>query len=50
VHGFRCYDNIYVCKLIASYTANAYSADREMSASACTRSVLVVVLVLIICR
>jgi len=38
VHGFRCYDNIYVCKLIALYAANAYSAEREMSASACTRS------------
>jgi len=23
VHGFRCYDNIHVCKLIALYTANA---------------------------
>jgi len=39
VHGFRCYDNIHVCKLIALYTANAYSAEREMSASDCTRSV-----------
>ena len=38
VHGFRCYDNIHVCKLIALYTANAYSAEREMSASACTHS------------
>ena len=38
MHGFRCYDNIHVCKLIALYTANAYSAEREMSASACTRS------------
>jgi len=38
VHGFRCYDNIHVCKLIALYTANAYSAKREMSATACTRS------------
>jgi len=39
VHGFRCYDNIHVhvCKLIALYTANAYSAEREISASACTR-------------
>jgi len=35
VHGFRCYDNIHVRKLIALYTA---SAEREMSASACTRS------------
>jgi len=38
VHGFRCYDNIRVCQLIALYTAIAYNADREMSASACTRS------------
>jgi len=38
VLGSRCYDNIQVCKLIALYTANAYSAEREMSASACTRS------------
>jgi len=37
VHGFRCYDNIHVCKLIALYTANAYSAEREVSASASTR-------------
>jgi len=39
VHGFRCYDNTYVCKLIALYTANVYrpllySAEREMSTSA----------------
>jgi len=33
VHGFRCYDNIHVCKVIALYTANS---EREMSASACT--------------
>ena len=38
VHGFRCYDNMHVCKLIALYTGNAYSAEREMSASACARS------------
>jgi len=38
MHGFRCYDYIHICKLIALYTANAYSAEREMSASACTRS------------
>jgi len=38
VHRFRCYDNTHVCKLIALYAANAYSAKREMSASACTRS------------
>jgi len=25
-HGFRFYDNIHVCKVIALYTANAYSA------------------------
>ena len=37
VHGFRCYDNIHVVK-IALYTANAHSAEREMSASAGTRS------------
>ena len=36
-HGFRCYDNIHVCELIALYTANAYSAEREMSANVCTR-------------
>ena len=29
---------IHVCKLIALYTANAYSVEREVSASACTRS------------
>ena len=39
VHGFRCYDNIHVCKLTALYNANACSAEREMSASACTRSI-----------
>ena len=39
VHGFRCYDNIQVCKLIALCTANAYSAEREVSAIACTHSV-----------
>ena len=33
VHGFRCYDNIHVCKLIV-YT---YSTKREVSANACTR-------------
>jgi len=31
VHGFHCYDNTHVCKIIALYTANA--------ASACTHSV-----------
>ena len=36
VHGFRCYDNAHVCKLIALYSANACSAEREMSASAYT--------------
>jgi len=30
VHEFRCCDNTHVCKLIALYTANAYSAEREM--------------------
>jgi len=33
-HGFHCYDNIPVCKLIALDTANVYSAECEMSASA----------------
>jgi len=37
MHRFRCYDNIHVCKLITVYTVNVYSAEREMSASACTR-------------
>ena len=37
VHWFRCYDNTHVCKLIALYTANAYSAERELSVSACIR-------------
>ena len=42
VHGFRCYDNIHVSKLRALYTAltaNAFGAEREMSASACTPSI-----------
>jgi len=39
VHVFRCYDNIHVRKLIALFTANAHSAEHEMSASACTYSV-----------
>jgi len=34
VHGFRCYDSTHICKLTALYTANAYSAEREISASA----------------
>jgi len=38
MYGFRCYGNAHVSKLIALYTGNAYSAEREMSASACTRS------------
>ena len=38
VHGFRCCNNIQVCKLIASYTANAYSGERGMSVSACLYS------------
>jgi len=37
---FRCYDSAHICKLIALHTANAYSAKREMSASACTRACL----------
>jgi len=36
VHEFRCYDNIHVCKLTDLYAANAYSAKREILASACT--------------
>jgi len=42
LHGFRCYDSVRICKLIALYTANAYSAEREMSAIACTHSVWLV--------
>jgi len=38
VHEFRCCYNTHACKL-ALYTANAYSAEREMSASACTAGV-----------
>ena len=38
MHEFRFYDNMHVRKLIALYTVNEYSAEREMSASACTRS------------
>jgi len=38
VHGFRCYHNTHVCKLIVLYAANAYSAEHEISASTCTRS------------
>ena len=34
MHGLRYHDNIHVCKLIDLYTANAYSTEREMSASA----------------
>ena len=33
VHGFSCYDSTLVRKLIALYTANAYKAEREISAS-----------------
>jgi len=44
VHGFRCYDNTHVCKLIALYIANAYIAEREMPASACTRSMAGIVI------
>jgi len=32
VDGFRCYDNIHACKVIALYT----EIPNEMSASACT--------------
>jgi len=37
VQRFHCYDSIHVCKLIDLHTANAYSGERETSASACTR-------------
>jgi len=30
VHRFCCYDNTHMCKLIACYTANVYSAKCEM--------------------
>jgi len=36
VHGFRCYDNMHVCKLIALYTSSTYSDEREISATVCT--------------
>ena len=55
MHGFRCHDNIHVCKPIALYTADAYSAEREMSVSAYTRSmarfdvIIIVIIVIIIC-
>jgi len=39
VHGFRFYVNIHLCKLIALYTANGCSAEREMLVSACKCSV-----------
>jgi len=45
VHGFRCPENIHLCKLIALRTANAYNAGHEMSASACTQSVLVMIII-----
>jgi len=45
VHGLRCYDITHVCMLIVLYTANAYSAEREMSASACTSCMPVIVFV-----
>jgi len=38
-HGFRCYDNMHVCKLIALYTVNVYSTESEMSAGACIGSI-----------
>jgi len=40
VHGFHCYDNIHICKLIALYTENAYSTKCETFPSACTGSVV----------
>jgi len=33
-----CYDNIHICKLITLHTANVYSTEWEMSASAFTQS------------
>jgi len=30
---------MHVCKLKAVFTANAYGTEREMSVSACTRSI-----------
>jgi len=39
VHGFRCYDNTRLYKLIALYTANACGAERKISATASTRSI-----------
>jgi len=44
VHGFRCYYNIQVCKPIPLYTANAYSAEREMSASTCLYALCLVII------
>jgi len=38
VHRCHCCDNIHVCKLIALYTASAYSSECRVSASVCTRS------------
>ena len=37
VHGFCSYDNTHVYKLIALYTANAYSAKCKMSNAKCQR-------------
>jgi len=44
VHGFRCYDNTHVCKLIALNTVNAYSAERVMSVSACSNKQIILIL------
>jgi len=35
----HCYDNMRICKFIALWTANVYSAKCEMSASACSHSI-----------
>jgi len=47
VHGFRCYYfasyYTYVCKHMALFIANAYSAEREMPRSVYTRSSLVII-------
>jgi len=39
MHGFHSYDNTHIGKIIALCTANAHSAEREMSVSACTRCI-----------
>ena len=36
MHEFRCYDNIHVYKLIALFTASAYSTEYEIAVSLVT--------------